>query len=63
MKILGNQTPQAVVQRRSAKKVLLQISQNSQENISTRAFFCEYCEISKIIFFIENLWWLLLKLV
>ena len=58
---------EAVVQRCSVKKVLLEISQNSQENTCARisfliklqakkeilaqVFSCEFCEISKNTFF------------
>ena len=53
---------EAVVRRCSVKKVLLEISQNSQENTCARAFLnkvaglgqvlsCEFCEISKNNFF------------
>ena len=53
---------EAVVRRCSVKKVLLEISQNSQENTCARAFLnkvaglsqvlsCEFCEISKNTFF------------
>ena len=48
---------EAVAQRCSVKKVFLQISQNSQENTGealTVAVFCEFCGISK------NVWWLFL---
>ena len=34
-----NEGPEAVVQRRSVKKVFLEISQSSQENPCARAFF------------------------
>ena len=55
----------------SIKNMFLEISQNSQENTCarvsffkkealTRVFSCEFCEISKKTFFIEDLWWLLL---
>ena len=42
------------------KKVFLEISQNSQENTCarddlTQMFSCEFCEISKNIFFTEQL--------
>ena len=63
---------EAVAQRYSIKKVFLEISQNSQENICARASFLlkkrlaqvfsfEFCEISKNTFFIEHLRWLLLE--
>ena len=53
---------EAVVQRCSVRKVFLEILQNSQENTSARVSFliketlalvfcCEFCEISKDIFF------------
>ena len=42
---------QAVVQRCSAKKVFLEISQNSEENTCARvSFLIKFCEISKNIF-------------
>ena len=52
------------------KKVLLEISQNSQENTCNfikketlaQLFSCEFCEISKNTFSTEHLWWLLLIL-
>ena len=43
-------SPEAVVQRCSAKKMLLNITQNSQEN------YCEFCEIFKNTYFEEHLW-------
>ena len=62
---------EAVVRRCSLKKVFLKISQNSQENTRARVFIKketltqvfsrEFCEISKSTFFIEHLWWQLLK--
>ena len=50
--------------------MFLEISQNSLENTCARVSFlikealaqvfsCEFCEISKSIFSIEHLWWLL----
>ena len=55
---------EAVIQRRSVKKLFLEISQNSQENTCGRACFliitketpvqvfsCEFCEVSKNTFF------------
>ena len=57
---------ETVVQRCSVKKVVLEISQNSQENtcasvsflIKTRTlaqvFSCEFCEISKDTFFLRT---------
>ena len=60
-----------VVQRCSVKKVFLEISQNSQENTCARVFIkkrlCQRCfplnfvKFLRILFFIEHLWWLLLK--
>ena len=51
------QLVESVVQRRSVKKVFLEISQNSSENTCARVSFwglqlysCEFCEISKSIF-------------
>ena len=60
-----------VTRRCSAKKRLLKISQNAQENSCARVFFescnftkrktpCEFCKICKNIFFIEHIRWLLL---
>ena len=57
---------EAVVQRCSVRKVLLETSQNSQENICARASFlikktlaqvfsCEFCEISENTFFYRTL--------
>ena len=43
---------EAVDQRCSVKKVLLEISQNSQENACARGA-CEFCEISENNFFTE----------
>ena len=45
----------------SLKMMFLQISQNSQENTYKKetiaqVFSCEFCEISKNIFFTEHLW-------
>ena len=63
----------AVVQRRSAKKVLLEMSQNSQENTFARVSFlikkglwkrCFPVNIAKFLrtpFLTGHLWWLLLK--
>ena len=49
---------EALVQRFSVKKVLLEISQNSQEACNfikkealAQTFSCEFCEISKNTFF------------
>ena len=44
---------EAVVQRCSVKKVL-------RKETLAQMFSCEFCEISKNTFFIEQLWWLLL---
>ena len=52
------QLVESVVQRRSVKKLFLEISQNSSENTCARVSFliglqlysCEFCEISKSIF-------------
>ena len=49
--------PEAVAQMCSIKKMFLEISQNSQES---RALPMPESE-SKNTFFIEHLWWLLLK--
>ena len=64
----GFEQTEAFVQRCSVKTVFLKISQNSRENTlarvylnfikkETRAqvFSCEFCEISKKIFFAEHL--------
>ena len=63
---------EAVVRRCSVKKVLLEISQNSQENTCAKASFfirketlaqvfsSEFCKILKNVFFYRNLRWLLL---
>ena len=62
---------EAVTQRSSVKKVLLEILRNSLENASglqlykkketlALVFSFEFCEISKNTFFTENLRWLLL---
>ena len=54
---------EGVVQRCSIENVLLEISQNSQENTFIKkeslaqVFFCKICEISKNIFFTEHLRW------
>ena len=44
----------------SLKKMLREISQNSQENICAGiaflVFSCEFCEICKNIFFVEQHW-------
>ena len=67
-------TPEAVVQRCSAKKVLLEISQNSKENTCTRVYFLiklrlwqrcfpvNFVKFLRTLFFIEHLWWLLVVL-
>ena len=66
-------TKEAVVQRCSVKKVFLEISQNSLENtcarvsflkkrLSHRCFPVNFLKFLKTPFFIEHLWWLLLKL-
>ena len=70
--------PEAVARRCSVKKVLIEISQNSQRNTCAgvsfliklqasacnfikketlaQGFSCEFCEISKNIFFTEHVW-------
>ena len=58
--ILKPDKSETVVYRCSVKKVLLKILQNSQENM-VQVFSCEFGEILKNTFFIEHLWWLLLK--
>ena len=65
-KVTETFSSEAVSQRCSAKKLFLEISQNSQENTCARASFliklikkeilaqvfsCEFCEISKNTFF------------
>ena len=55
------QSPEAVVQRYSIKKVLLEISQNSQENTCARVSFLSFVKFLRIPFFIEHLRWLLLN--
>ena len=52
------QVSETVIQGCSVKKVFLKILQNSQENTCARVSF-----LIKLLasFFIENLWWLLLK--
>ena len=57
---------EAVAQTRSVKKVFSEISQNSRENTCARvsflikkeslaqAFSCEFCEIPKNTFFLQN---------
>ena len=72
---LSETNPEAAVRRCSVKKVVLKISQNSQENTyvgvcltwnftkketPTQLFYCEFCEIFKNTFFIKHLRWLLL---
>ena len=58
---------EAVVPRCYVKKVLLEISQNSQTKVCNfikkeslaQVFSCEFCEISKNTFFTEHRWLLL----
>ena len=72
---LSETNSEAAVRRCSTKKVVLKISQNSQENTCvgvcltwnftktetpTQLFYCEFCEIFKNTFFIKHLRWLLL---
>ena len=64
---------EAVIQRCYVKKVFWKISQTLQEmacagvsllikkETPAQVFSCEFCEISKNTFFIEHLWWPLLK--
>ena len=72
---LLHEPAEAVTQRCSAKKVFLEISQNSQDNTCARVCFlinlqetlslvfsCEFCEILRTSFFTEHIRWLLLKL-
>ena len=60
-------TAEAVVRRCSKKQVILEISQNLQENTCTsglllywkrlsltQVFSCEFCEISQNTFFVQN---------
>ena len=54
------QKSKAVVQRFSLSKVLLKISQNSQENTCGRVSFL--IKLQAWGFFIEHLWWLLWKI-
>ena len=66
----GNSHPEAVVQRCSVKKVFLAKKRCSLAKFTgkhlcqtlAQEFFCEFCEISKNLFFIAHLWWLLLLL-
>ena len=65
---------EAVARRCSVKKVLLKISQNSQENTCarvcflvklqnenlTQVFFVNFAKFSRTAFFTKHLWWLLL---
>ena len=58
------------IQKKPTEKLFLEISQNSEENTCARVsacnfikketlalvFSCEFCEISKNIFFTEHLW-------
>ena len=55
------QLTKAVVWRCFLKKVLLDVSQNSQENTCAGVCFfsCEFCEISETTFFTEHFCWLL----
>ena len=71
------ETIEAVVQRCSVKKMFLEISQNSQENICSRVSFLiiskkrlwhrclpvNFVKFLRTPFYKEHLWWLLLKLV
>ena len=50
-----------VVRRCSVKKVFLKISQNFKETL-TQVLSCEFFEMFKNTFFIEQFWWLLLRL-
>ena len=47
---------EVVTQRCSVKKLFLEISQNSQEHICAKAqvFSCEFFEICKNTFFLQN---------
>ena len=61
--------PEAVVWRCSVKKVFLNISQNSHGNTCAKketlaqGFSCEFCQIFKNTFFIEDHCWLLLPFI
>ena len=58
---LSLELSEAVAQRRSAKKVFLEISQNSQETPAPKVLSCEFCEISINTFIAEHLRWPLLN--
>ena len=45
---------EAVVQRCSVKKMFLKTLQNSQENTRAQLFSCEFCEVFKNTFFLQN---------
>ena len=52
---------ETVARRCSVKKVFLEISQNSQENTSTRvSFLTKLAKFLRVPFFIEHLRWMLL---
>ena len=57
---LKKNVSEAVIQRCSAKKVFLEISQNSQERLWHRRFSCKFCEFLRTFFTIEHLRGLLL---
>ena len=60
----GFTNPEEFARRCSVKKVLLKISQNSQEsNTLAQVLSFEFCDISQDTFFIEHLRWLLLLIV
>ena len=48
---LKKNVSEAVIQRCSVEKVFLEILQSSQERLWHRRFSCEFCEISKNIFY------------
>ena len=49
----------ALLQTCSVKKVLLEISQNSQENTCAQVFSCKFGKFPRSL--AEHLWWLLLN--
>ena len=84
IEVIINGLIEAVVQRCSVKKLLVEISQNSQENTCARVSFLiklqawlatlfkkrlwhrcfpvNFVKFLRTTFFIEHLWWLLLRL-
>ena len=60
-KLVAKGLIESFVQRCSVKKVFLEISQNSQENIKKKSLAqVFFCEMSKNTFFTEHFWWQLL---